>query len=122
MARIASATNRPNRSIIVTGHTDNVPVSGEFADNFDLAAARAASVVRELVATGQVDPARWEEADRLISQAQAQCPYRQRIYWQDLSGDLAWARGEKTLARKIWQSILAHQKSIPGLATKLDRP
>lgn len=58
MARIASATNRPNRSIIVTGHTDNVPVSGEFADNFDLAAARAASVVRELVATGQVDPAR----------------------------------------------------------------
>ncbi len=78
--------------------------------------------VRLLIDWGQVDPARWEEADRLISQAQAQCPYRQRIYWQDLAGDLAWARGEKTLARKIWQSILAHQKSIPGLAAKLDRP
>lgn len=58
MARIASATNRPNRSITVTGHTDDVPVSGEFADNFDLAAARAASVVRELVATDKIDPAR----------------------------------------------------------------
>lgn len=58
MARIASATDRPDRSIIVTGHTDDVPVSGEFADNFDLAAARAAAVVRELVDTERVDPAR----------------------------------------------------------------
>ncbi len=58
MDRIASATNRPNRTITVTGHTDDVPVSGTFTDNFDLAAARAASVVRELVATDKVDPAR----------------------------------------------------------------
>lgn len=59
MDRIASATNRPNRTITVTGHTDDVPVSGgKFADNLDLAAARAASVVRELVSTGTVDPAR----------------------------------------------------------------
>ncbi len=59
MARIASATDRPGRSIIVTGHTDDRPVTGgAFTDNFDLAAARAAAVVRELVQTDRVNPAR----------------------------------------------------------------
>lgn len=58
MARIASASNRPDRTIIVTGHTDNVPVAGgAYADNLDLSAARAAAVARELVATDRVDPA-----------------------------------------------------------------
>lgn len=47
----------PDAKITVTGHTDNVPLSGSpFQDNFGLGAARASSVVRELVESGQVDP------------------------------------------------------------------
>ncbi len=47
----------PN-SIRVEGHTDNVPVaSGAFASNWELSAARAASVVHMLVDSG-VDPRR----------------------------------------------------------------
>ncbi|MGC9448390.1 OmpA family protein [Cereibacter sphaeroides] len=59
MARIAEATRNPERTITVTGHTDNVPVAGgAFRDNIALAAGRAASVVRELVASGSIDPGR----------------------------------------------------------------
>ena len=48
----------PDAKITVTGHTDNVPLSGSpFQDNLGLGAARAASVVRELVDSGQIDPA-----------------------------------------------------------------
>jgi chemotaxis protein MotB len=47
----------PN-AIIVSGHTDNVPISrGPFRSNWDLSAARAASVAHNLLATG-VDPQR----------------------------------------------------------------
>ncbi|MEO6078211.1 MAG: flagellar motor protein MotD [Steroidobacteraceae bacterium] len=47
----------PN-SIRVEGHTDNIPVSGGvFASNWELSAARAASVVHVLVQNG-VDPQR----------------------------------------------------------------
>ncbi|MFD1809261.1 flagellar motor protein MotB [Gemmobacter lanyuensis] len=41
------------KRIVVTGHTDNVPVSGgEFRDNWDLASARAQSVVRAIEESG----------------------------------------------------------------------
>lgn len=41
--------------IIVSGHTDNVPISGgQFRSNWDLSAARASSVVLILVESGQV--------------------------------------------------------------------
>jgi chemotaxis protein MotB len=41
------------KSIVVTGHTDNVPIEGgEFKDNWDLASARAASVVRAISESG----------------------------------------------------------------------
>lgn len=47
------------RTIIVTGHTDNVPLNGStYRDNWDLASARAASVVRELQDSGIVPDAR----------------------------------------------------------------
>lgn len=59
MAEIAQVTEYPGRSITITGHTDNVPISGErYQDNVALAAARASSVMRELIATGTVDPAK----------------------------------------------------------------
>jgi chemotaxis protein MotB len=47
------------RTIVVTGHTDNVPLSGStYRDNWELASARAASVVRELQDSGIVPQAR----------------------------------------------------------------
>lgn len=46
------------RKIVVTGHTDDVPVSGgRFRDNWDLASARAASVVRQIEESGVVPEA-----------------------------------------------------------------
>ena len=41
--------------VTVTGHTDDVPISGGlYRDNWDLAAGRAASVVQSMQATGLV--------------------------------------------------------------------
>lgn len=41
------------KRIVVTGHTDNVPLSGgQYRDNWELGAARAASVVREITNSG----------------------------------------------------------------------
>lgn len=57
MAKIAATALAPDATITVTGHTDNVPLSGSpFYDNFGLGAARATSVVRELVGSGQIAP------------------------------------------------------------------
>ena len=53
MAKIAGVTVGSNTKITVTGHTDSVPLSGSrYRDNWDLAAARAASVVQQLSAAG----------------------------------------------------------------------
>jgi chemotaxis protein MotB len=50
-------TRLPN-AVTVAGHTDNVPISsGRFRSNWDLSAARAASVAHELLANG-IDPQR----------------------------------------------------------------
>lgn len=55
MNRIAFAAMGDGSTIMVSGHTDNVPISGGmFRDNWDLAAARAASVVQAIEATGLV--------------------------------------------------------------------
>lgn len=41
------------KRIVVTGHTDNVPLSGgQYRDNWELGAARAASLVREISKSG----------------------------------------------------------------------
>lgn len=46
------------KRIVVTGHTDNVPLSGStFQDNWELASARAASVVRAITESGVVPDA-----------------------------------------------------------------
>lgn len=59
MARLGAAAEGKNARITVTGHTDNVPISGgRFQDNWDLAGARASSVVRALGNTGSFDPSR----------------------------------------------------------------
>ncbi|MCC5935664.1 MAG: OmpA family protein [Lunatimonas sp.] len=44
--------------IMVEGHTDNVPISGRFEDNWALSTARATAIVRILTQTYKVDPER----------------------------------------------------------------
>ena len=60
MSRIAFSAMSDDSTIVVAGHTDDVPISGIFRDNWDLAAARAASVVQSIEATGLVQPGRMQ--------------------------------------------------------------
>lgn len=60
MSRIAFAAMDDESAIVVAGHTDDVPISGVFRDNWDLAAARSASVVQSIEATGLVQPGRMQ--------------------------------------------------------------
>ena len=50
MQKIAKVSGKGAGQVNVSGHTDNVPLifGGQYRDNWDLAAARAASVVQEL--------------------------------------------------------------------------
>jgi chemotaxis protein MotB len=56
MAQIANVSADGTSTIDVSGHTDNVPLifGSRFRDNWDLAAARAASVVQAIEATSLV--------------------------------------------------------------------
>ena len=60
MANIAEVNKKGNSNIKVTGHTDNVPLlfGSQYRDNWDLAAARAASVVQNLQETNVIDAKR----------------------------------------------------------------
>src|SRR6056297_238160 len=53
---LANATNDPSSRVVVAGHTDDVPIAfgALYRDNWDLAAARAASVVQEIEALNEV--------------------------------------------------------------------
>ncbi len=59
LAKIGTLINGMSGAITVAGHTDNVPIrpGGAYRSNWDLSAARAASVAHELLAAG-LDPAR----------------------------------------------------------------
>lgn len=55
--RLEEVSGKAKR-IVVTGHTDNVPLSGStYRDNWDLASARAGSVVRAIIESGVVPDA-----------------------------------------------------------------
>ncbi len=60
MSNIAEINKKGNSTIKVTGHTDNVPLlfGSQYRDNWDLAAARAASVVQNLQETNVIDAKR----------------------------------------------------------------
>ncbi|MBC2835796.1 OmpA family protein [Paragemmobacter straminiformis] len=52
IAKLEDVSGKAAR-IVVTGHTDNVPLSGStYTDNWELASARAASVVRSITESG----------------------------------------------------------------------
>lgn len=46
----------PDISVMIEGHTDNVPISGKYEDNWSLSTARATSIVRILTRENKVDP------------------------------------------------------------------
>ena len=60
--QIANVSDGSDNSITVAGHTDDVPIAfgALYRDNWDLAAARASSVVQAIEESGQVGPGRLE--------------------------------------------------------------
>ena len=62
MEEIAGVNEAGSGEITVSGHTDNVPLifGSQFRDNWDLAAARASSVVQALESTGKVPAGRMQ--------------------------------------------------------------
>ncbi len=60
MSNIAEVNKKGNSTIKVTGHTDNVPLlfGSQYRDNWDLAAARASSVVQNLQGTNVISAKR----------------------------------------------------------------
>ena len=62
MEEIAGVNEAGSGEITVSGHTDNVPLifGSQFRDNWDLAAARASSVVQALEGTGKVPAGRMQ--------------------------------------------------------------
>ena len=60
MAKIAEVNEKGRSEILVSGHTDNKPLTfgSIYRDNWDLAAARSSSVVQELASTGKLQPDR----------------------------------------------------------------
>tara|TARA_A100001015_G_scaffold191824_2_gene213776 strand:+ start:6642 stop:7847 length:1206 start_codon:yes stop_codon:yes gene_type:complete len=60
MAKIAEQNKKGRSEILVMGHTDNVPLTfgSNYRDNWDLAAARSASVVQQLSKSDKLDPRR----------------------------------------------------------------
>ncbi len=58
---IAEVLNQRDGHFIIAGHTDDIPIeTRRFRSNWDLSAARAASVVHFLIRQGDVDPERME--------------------------------------------------------------
>ena len=60
MAKIAEQNKKGKSEILVSGHTDNKPLTfgSIYRDNWDLAAARSSSVVQALASSGKLEPKR----------------------------------------------------------------
>ena len=56
MKKIAKVSEKGSGQINVSGHTDDVPLifGGNYRDNWDLAAARASSVVQSISKSGDI--------------------------------------------------------------------
>jgi chemotaxis protein MotB len=60
IAKLRASLEHIDGTIVVAGHTDNVPIkTARFRSNWDLSAARAVSVVHELLADTDLAPARF---------------------------------------------------------------
>ena len=58
LGTVAEAILPLSNAISVEGHTDNVPIAGRFASNWELSTARATSVLRDLIERHSFPPAR----------------------------------------------------------------
>ena len=58
--------NEPEISVLIEGHTDNVPYrgNGQIKDNWDLSVMRATSVVKALLDNGNIEPTRLSASGR----------------------------------------------------------
>jgi len=57
LSKLADVLNlNTDISVDIEGHTDSIPISGSYKDNWDLSTARANSIVRILVNNYKVDP------------------------------------------------------------------
>jgi chemotaxis protein MotB len=63
LKKLAARLRKISYEVEIIGHTDNVPIGVRFPSNWELAGARASSVVRLLAASG-VDPARMSAVSR----------------------------------------------------------
>jgi len=58
---IAGVLNQRDGHFVIAGHTDDIPIeTRQFRSNWDLSAARAASVVHYFIREGDIDPERME--------------------------------------------------------------
>ena len=60
--KLAAAIGRLPNHLSVEGHTDNIPISGRYASNWELSTARATTVLRELIERHRIAPARLSAA------------------------------------------------------------
>jgi chemotaxis protein MotB len=60
--KLAAAIGRLPNKLAVEGHTDNVPISGRYASNWELSTARATMVLRELIERHGISPSRLSAA------------------------------------------------------------
>jgi chemotaxis protein MotB len=60
--KLAAAIGRLPNNLAVEGHTDNVPISGRYASNWELSTARATTVLRELIERHGISPSRLSAA------------------------------------------------------------
>jgi chemotaxis protein MotB len=60
--KLAAAIGRLPNKLTVEGHTDNVPISGRYASNWELSTARATTVLRELIERHGISPSRLSAA------------------------------------------------------------
>jgi chemotaxis protein MotB len=60
--KLAAALGRLPNKLAVEGHTDNVPISGRYASNWELSTARATTVLRELIERHGISPSRLSAA------------------------------------------------------------
>ena len=57
LQKLASVLNvTKDISVMIEGHTDNVPISGKYEDNWSLSTARSTAIVRILTSESTVDP------------------------------------------------------------------
>ncbi|MBS1818536.1 MAG: OmpA family protein [Acidobacteria bacterium] len=63
VARLAASLAKMGNSVLIEGHTDDVPIhTPRFASNWELSTARATAVVQWLVERGGIEPARLSAA------------------------------------------------------------